>query len=116
MDYKQAIIIRTDLGMKRGKIASQASHASVASAYKTLKKMPEKFKKWYNNMAKIVLKVNSKEELIKIAGKAKRGGLICEVIRDAGKTQIPPGTITALGIGPDEETKIDNVIQDLKLL
>ncbi|PIX43420.1 peptidyl-tRNA hydrolase, partial [archaeon CG_4_8_14_3_um_filter_38_5] len=37
-------------------------------------------------------------------------------IRDAGRTQIPPNTITALGIGPDNEEKIDKIVKNLKLL
>ena len=116
MSFKQAIIIRTDLKMQRGKIASQASHASVTAAYKTLQKNPDKFKKWYNSMAKIILKVGSEKELLKIAAMARSNKLVTEVIRDAGRTQIAPGTITALGIGPDEDEKIDKVIKDLKLL
>ena len=116
MELKQAIIIRTDLGMKRGKIASQASHASGSAAYKTLQKSPEKFKEWITNQKKIVLKVSNKEELIKLKTKAAREGLVAELIVDAGRTQILPGSFTALGIGPDSEERIDKIIRDLKLL
>ena len=116
MELKQAIIIRTDLDMKKGKIASQASHASVAAYYKTLKKSPEKAESWFKSMAKIVLKVNSESELLKLKEKAARAGLIAEIIMDAGRTQIAPGSVTALAIGPDEEDKIDAITKDLKLL
>lgn len=116
MEYKQAIIIRTDLRMGKGKIAAQASHASLSAAFKTLKKKEKKFNEWFASMAKIVLKVDSERELMKYAERAGRAGIMTSIIRDAGRTQIPAGTITALGIGPDEETKIDKIVKDLKLL
>lgn len=116
MEYKQAIIVRTDLGMKRGKIAAQASHASVTAAYKTLKKNPEVFDAWFESMAKIVLKVEDLQDLMRLKEKAGRAGLITSLIRDAGRTQIPSGTITCLGIGPDKESEINKIIKGLKLL
>ncbi len=41
MPYKQAIIVRSDLEMGRGKIAAQASHASLTSYNLVRKKYPE---------------------------------------------------------------------------
>ena len=116
MEYKQAIIIRTDLKMNKGKLVSQGSHASIAAAYRTLQKNPEIFRNWFSSMKKIVLKVNSEKELLDLKIKAAKKGLIVELIKDAGRTQIAPGSITALGIGPDLDNKVDEVIKDLKLL
>jgi PTH2 family peptidyl-tRNA hydrolase len=116
MEYKQAIILRTNLGMDKGKLVSQGAHASVASAYKTLQKNPEIFREWITCMKKIVLKVGSEKELLELKVKAAKAGLVVELIRDAGRTQIEPGSITALGIGPDTDDKVDSVIKDLKLL
>ncbi|PIU62419.1 aminoacyl-tRNA hydrolase [archaeon CG07_land_8_20_14_0_80_38_8] len=117
MALKQAIIVRADLKMGRGKIASQASHASVSTAYKSWKKNAELFNEWKNEgMPKIVLKVNSEKDILKFANEAGKNNLIFDVIRDAGRTQIPPNTITALGIGPDNEEKIDKIVKNLKLL
>ena len=116
MEYKQAIILRTNLGMDKGKLVSQGAHASVASAYKTMQKNPEIFREWIGSMKKIVLKVGSEKELLELKVKAAKAGLVAELIRDAGRTQITPGSITALGIGPDLDDKVDSVIKDLKLL
>ncbi|MFA5333430.1 MAG: peptidyl-tRNA hydrolase Pth2 [Candidatus Nanoarchaeia archaeon] len=116
MEFKQAIILRTDLGMDKGKLVSQGAHASVASAYKTMQKNPEIFREWIGSMKKIVLKVNSEKELMELKVKAAKAKLVVELIRDAGRTQIEPGSITALGIGPDTDEKVDSVIKDLKLL
>ncbi|VVB75249.1 Peptidyl-tRNA hydrolase [Candidatus Tiddalikarchaeum anstoanum] len=116
MEYKQAIIIRTDLDMKKGKMVAQGSHASVGSAYKVFQKNPVIFKSWFGAMTKIVLKVSSEKELIELAEKAGKEGLVHELVHDAGRTQVEPGSITALAIGPDEEKKIDIITSRLKLL
>ncbi len=111
---KQAIIIRTDLKMGKGKIASQCAHASVAAF---LKAKPLDKKKWINSgMKKVVLKVKNGKEIVKLYKKAKRRKIPCELIIDKGLTQIEPGTITALGIGPADDKKIDEITGRLKLL
>ena len=47
---------------------------------------------------------------------AKDVGVVSALIRDAGKTQLDPGTITCLAIGPDEVKKVDSVSGDLKMM
>ncbi|MDI3484312.1 MAG: peptidyl-tRNA hydrolase, family [Methanobacteriaceae archaeon] len=111
---KQAIIIRADLKMGKGKLAAQACHASVESYKRTTK---EKVKKWENEGSKkIILKVENLEELMEIYEALKKTKISHYLVRDAGHTQLPPGTITALGIGPDDDEKIDKITKHLKLL
>jgi peptidyl-tRNA hydrolase, PTH2 family len=113
-EYKQVILVRMDLKMSKGKIASQVSHASVEAV---LRSTSSKVKAWREEgMAKIVLKVKDKGELMKHKQIAKDYGLITAVIQDAGRTEIEPGTITCLAIGPDDEEKIDKVTGNLKIL
>ena len=112
---KQCIIVRKDLKMEPGKTASQVSHASVEAAFNSDRKNVEKWR--HEGMTKIILKVYSKEELIKLKEKAEKIGMVAVLITDAGHTAfngVP--TITALGIGPDEDEKIDKVAKELKLL
>jgi PTH2 family peptidyl-tRNA hydrolase len=116
MEYKQAIILRSDLGMDKGKLVSQGAHASIASAYKTMQKNPEIFREWMGSMKKIVLKVSGEKELMELKIRAAKAKLVAEIIRDAGRTQVEPGSVTALGIGPDTDDKVDAIIKDLKLL
>lgn len=119
--YKQAIILRTDIGMSKGKMCAQAAHASLEAALKTLK--VDKIHKsnilesWRKEGAKkVVLKVMSESALIKLRDQAVRAGLRSALIKDAGFTEIPAGTITALAIGPDKEEKIDKITGKLASL
>ncbi len=114
-EYKQAIILRTDVGMKKGKMCAQASHASISSFLVVQKKDPLSVANWLDSQKKVVLKVESEKELLEIYNAVKKE-LPCALIKDAGRTQVEPGTITALGIGPCPETKIDKYTKHLKLL
>jgi peptidyl-tRNA hydrolase, PTH2 family len=111
---KQAILIRTDLKMGKGKMCSQACHASIAAFVKTDGKIKER---WLaEGMKKVILKVSSEKELKDFYREAKKEKIPSEIIADAGLTQLEEGTVTALGIGPDAESKINKITGKLKLL
>lgn len=111
---KQAIVLRSDLKMGKGKIAAQASHASVMSYATSPAKIAND---WFEEgQKKIVLKVAGEKELMELHKQAKRLGLHSVLVHDAGHTQIPAGTLTAIAIGPDDEKKVDAVTGKLKLL
>lgn len=112
--YKQVILVRQDLKLPKGKLAAQVSHASVASLLKSNKKI---VKAWESEgMKKVVLKVKDLDELMGYKKKAEDNKLVVSLISDQGRTVLEPGTITCLGIGPDEEQKIDKVSGKLKML
>jgi len=114
MMYKQMIILRKDLEMSTGKKCVQCCHACLG-AYKNAKKYV--VKKWESEgQKKVVLEVNSKEELFKLFKKAKKEKIPCYLVEDAGLTELEPGTVTALAIGPEDEKKIDKITGSLKLL
>ena len=114
MEYKQVILVREDLKLSRGKLAAQVAHAAVATALKSSK---EQVSKWLSSgMPKIVLRVANEAELKRYKQIAAAAGLVVELITDAGHTQIAPGTVTCLGIGPDVAEKIDWVTGKLKLV
>jgi len=113
MELKQAIILRADLGMGKGKLAAQSAHASIEAMGKTDKKTVEEWKS--QGMKKVVLKVQSEKELFELFNSARRE-LPCALIKDAGLTQIESGSATAIAIGPAEESKINKFTKELKLL
>ena len=112
---KQVIIVRKDLDMGKGKIAAQVAHASFGAARSATSKNMGDWEK--DGSKKVVLKTDGgQEELIELQKEAKREGLATFLVKDAGKTQLEPGTITALGIGPNDDEEIDKVAGHLKLL
>ncbi|MHA1149622.1 MAG: peptidyl-tRNA hydrolase Pth2 [Promethearchaeota archaeon] len=116
-EYKQVIIIRSDLGMSTGKKCAQSCHASVSSSDESRISEKQIWKLWKQmGQKKVILKVQSLEELEMIYKKVKDQKIPCFLIKDAGLTQLPPGTITALGIGPYYSKKLDEITGGLKLL
>ncbi len=113
-EYKQVIVVREDLKLSRGKLAVQVAHASIIGYEQSDSSAREKWK--MEGQKKIVLRVKSLEELMKIFEMAKREGLPAGYVRDAGLTEIPPGTITAVVIGPERSDKIDRITGSLSLL
>jgi peptidyl-tRNA hydrolase len=114
---KMAIIVRNDLKLTKGKIASQCAHAAVSCYQRASQEDPEKLHLWLKvGQPKIVLKVDNLDELERIYQQAKEAKVTAEIIFDAGRTQIPSGTATSVGLGPDFSEKIDAIVRTLKLL
>jgi PTH2 family peptidyl-tRNA hydrolase len=126
MDTKQVIVIRKDLKMRKGKIAAQAAHASMAFITKRWKKnkgvykfIPtEEIEHWFSNsFAKICVYVESEKDLHKIYQLAIEANIPSSLIKDSGRTEfhgIP--TYTCCAIGPAEVSKIDKITGALPLL
>ncbi len=114
MEYKQVILVRKDLKLSKGKMSAQCAHASSEAVLKSHK---DDISKWRNaGMKKAVLEVKTKEDLFKYKQQAEDTGLVVSLITDAGRTELEPGTVTCLAIGPDTEEKIDKITGELKLL
>ncbi|KAI9802483.1 MAG: hypothetical protein M1825_002868 [Sarcosagium campestre] len=118
-EYKLVFAVRTDLGMTKGKVAAQCSHATLA-CYKTLyRAVPGKkvLRRWeQQGQAKIALQVKSEDELDLLYAQALSLGLCAQIIHDAGRTQIAAGSATVLGIGPGPKDVVNQVTGHLKLL
>jgi PTH2 family peptidyl-tRNA hydrolase len=115
-EYKQIIVLRKDLGMRKGKMVAQGAHASLKAV---LGRMDDpRVKGWLAGpFAKVAVSVDSEEEFDELQKKALQVGLICEEIVDAGRTEfhgVP--TKTALAIGPDKVENLDPITGHLKLL
>ena len=135
---KQILIIRKDLNMRKGKIAAQASHASMKVLLDMMEKEPnecsqnsegnELWKLHLNSntalhnwivgrFTKVCVSVDSLEELNEVYEKAKTIGILCSLITDAGLTEfngVP--TVTCCAIGPAWADEVDPITGHLKLL
>lgn len=117
MELKQVIIVRKDLRMGSGKLAAQVAHAAILASEKARNKNFDWFKEWFNvGQPKIILKVNSLNELEKIHKLGQFNNLSPAIVIDAGLTQLDPGTATCVGIGPAPANLIDKITGGLKLL
>ena len=112
--YKQCLIIRNDVKMSCGKRCAQAAHASIG-AYNNADKSLQKV--WISEgQKKVVLKANDERTLHELKVIAEQNGISSSLIQDAGMTEIPPGTITALGLGPAKTEDLDKITGTLTLL
>lgn len=115
MQTKLILVVRADLGMGRGKIAAQAAHAAVAATLASLGG-PE-FRDWLRDgQPKVVLRANDEDQLQAVAGAAAAAGLAVQLVHDAGRTQVEPGTVTCCAIGPAAGTRVDAITGELPLL
>ena len=114
MNLKQVILVRLDLKLPKGKLAAQAAHASVEAVLKSESSIVKSWRR--EGMEKVVLKVKDEKELLHYFQLAKEADLVTALITDAGHTVVAPGTKTCVGIGPDEEEKIDSITGKLLLL
>ncbi len=110
---KQVIVVDESLRLPAGKLAAQAAHAAVAAYLRA--PGPARTAWLDEGMPKVVLACGSEGELVEIHARADRAGLPCELIRDAGRTVLPEGTATCVGIGPAEDAAVDAITGQLKL-
>jgi len=114
--YKQVIVLRVDLKMSKGKIAAQAGHAAVSAAEQARKQHSDWWKAWIEEgQCKIAVKAESEQELLELETKAKKLKLPFALISDRGLTELPPGTLTCLGIGPAPSDQVDKITGELNL-
>ncbi|KAG0056140.1 hypothetical protein BGZ83_006235 [Gryganskiella cystojenkinii] len=115
-EYKMVLVVRSDLGMGKGKAAAQCCHATLANYKELAKKSPQTLTRWeYCGQAKVTLKVDNEEDMLLLQAQAMSIGLAAHSIRDAGRTQIAAGSRTVLAVGPGPVSVVDSVTGKLKL-
>ena len=62
------------------------------------------------------MKAGTEEELVSLGRAAAEHGILSYIVRDAGRTQIEPGSKTVLALGPGHVSDIDMITRHLKLL
>ncbi len=115
--YKLVVAVRTDLKLSPGKMAVQVAHAAVGCAVECREGNRKIFDAWLKEgQRKIVVRVKSVSELHLLREAARARGLMTSLVADAGLTEVPPGTVTCLGIGPAKNMEIDPLTGGLQLL
>ncbi|XP_015878517.3 uncharacterized protein LOC107414835 [Ziziphus jujuba] len=115
-DFKMVLVVRNDLKMGKGKIAAQCSHATLGLYKKLLHRAPKALNRWEMcAQPKVVVKIESEEDMLVLQGRAKSLKLPTHITIDAGRTQIAPNSRTVMAIlGPVD--MVDDVTGGLKLL
>ncbi|KAF9113583.1 Peptidyl-tRNA hydrolase protein 2, mitochondrial [Mortierella sp. AM989] len=115
-EYKMVLVVRSDLGMGKGKAAAQCCHATLANYKELSKKSPKTLTRWeYCGQAKVTLKIDNEDDMLLLQAQARSIGLAAHSIRDAGRTQIAAGSRTVLAVGPGPVSVVDSVTGKLKL-
>jgi PTH2 family peptidyl-tRNA hydrolase len=121
-DPKQVIVMRRDLGMRRGKEIAQGAHASMIWLATRIRQrrygFSEAERQWLAGaFTKVCVRVDSEEELLSIVRAAEEAGVTVHLVVDAGRTEfhgVP--TPTCCAVGPDFSARIDPITGHLKLL
>jgi PTH2 family peptidyl-tRNA hydrolase len=117
MDHKLVIAVRSDLELSKGKLAVQVAHAAVLAAFDAKAHHRRWFSEWWSEgQKKVVVGGGSLHDLHTLRAKARSMGLTTALVEDAGLTELPPGTVTCLGIGPGPNAIVDQVTGGLKLI
>jgi PTH2 family peptidyl-tRNA hydrolase len=131
VSLKQVLVYRRDLKMRKGKIAAQCAHASLAVFLRRRVRptslvadgaaldpertlvvpLDEAMAEWTRSrFTKVVLSVDDEAALLEVHRLAEAAGLPTVLIRDAGRTEfagVP--THTTVAIGPAASEAIDAI-------
>ncbi len=111
---KQVIVVNQALKLPKGKLAAQVAHAAVEAF--VMAEDDARVNWLEEGMPKVVLQASDEAELLRLHDLATQAGMPAALIEDAGRTVVPAGTITCLGIGPASDEDIDRLTGELKLL
>ncbi len=134
---KQVIVVRRDLKMKHGKMSAQVAHAAMSFLTRegqvgwqvdmlndvfmndddSIDKHNGAIRDWLaNSFTKVVLGVDSEEELRELEAKAIEAGVMAHLVVDNGRTVFNGvSTATCLALGPDWNEALDELVEHLKL-
>lgn len=113
---KVVAVVRLDLDISRGKTAVQVAHAAVMCALDSRARAKPWLDRWLDEgQRKVVLKAPDLKTLRHLKERAEAEGLVSVLVQDAGLTEVEPGTVTCLGIGPAPDEVVDRITGQLPL-
>ena len=119
-EMKLVIVLRRDLKLGPGKAVAQGAHAAMGAYSDSMARWGpiggDMVEPWQEEgKKKVVLGVDSEEELLALAREADTTNVGHYLVKDAGRTEVAALTPTALGIGPDYGRHIDKITGNLGL-
>ena len=125
---KQVIVMRKDLGMRKGKMIAQGAHASLkvlldagareADDTRLTIALDSALASWLRGrFTKVCVSVDSEAALDAVVQSARAAGVPCALIVDSGATEfrgVP--TKTCCAVGPAWTDAVDAITGDLPLL
>jgi peptidyl-tRNA hydrolase, PTH2 family len=124
---KQVIVMRKDLGMRKGKMIAQGAHASLKVLLDTggfatqtdfVVTLTPAMAAWLGGrFTKVCVSVDSEAALDAVVEKARAAGVPCALIVDSGATEfhgVP--TKTCCAVGPAWIEEVDEITGGLPLL
>ncbi|KAL5697588.1 peptidyl-tRNA hydrolase [Ranunculus cassubicifolius] len=116
-ELKLVLVVRQDLRMGAGKIASQCAHAATGMYAEMMQSQRSLLRQWEScGQPKIVVTCKNQQEMNKLKNTAESIGIPTFVVADAGRTQVSAGSKTVLAIGPGPKASVDSVTGKLRLL
>ncbi|GMY17572.1 peptidyl-tRNA hydrolase 2, mitochondrial isoform X3 [Fagus crenata] len=116
-ELKMVLVVRNDLKMKSGKIASQCAHAATGMYAELMHSHRSLLRQWEQcGQPKIVVTCKNQQEMNKLKEAAENIGLPTFVVADAGRTQVLAGSKTVLAVGPGPKASVDSVTGKMCLL
>ena len=123
---KQVIVMRKDLGMRKGKMVAQGAHASLRVLLQTgaldgdryTLIVTEPMAAWLTGrFTKVCVGIDSELALDEVMARAIAAGVPCALITDAGQTEFHGvATKTCCAIGPAWAEDVDAITGALTLL
>lgn len=100
--------------MSTGKSIAQGAHASLGAYESASGDVIDAWKS--EGQKKIALGVEGREKLESLVREAQTRDFPTHIVHDAGETELAPGTMTALAIGPADQTALNAITGDLDTL
>ena len=111
---KQVIVVNRSLALPKGKLAAQVAHAAIGAF---IAASAEAQVAWLQvGMPKIVVYAADADALVELEARAREQQIPADLVHDAGRTVIPAGTITCLGLGPALADVLDPLTGELPLV
>ena len=115
LKLKMWLAVRRDVTMSLGKAMAQSGHAFGRLYLSASREAPEAFAEYLaENETKITVRAKSEAGLLRVEREARAAGIPCQLVRDAGHTELPPNTATVCAFGPARYRDLPKYLQELR--